>query len=267
MKRTILIFLAILMAVTIVSCKGKKEAAKLPDDSIKAQVATYAPLPSFKEVFRALGEVPTKDYSGVIPQKLYQTKQEASRNAFALGVLTADAVMAAKARNKARLSEISEGMMNLTTLLNLEDEINRMGANLKTLIEQEKWDDLDASLDQVKKSVEDKLWALENYEYYTLMILGGWTEALGNVSRMLASNYKAEGTKAINQKGTWNSLAGNIDLISTPAIKDSAPYKAAVPHVQKVRDIINADTANSYTKEQLQQLIEATDQIKTAYQQ
>lgn len=266
MKRTMLIFLVILMALAAISCKGRKEAAKLPDDSVKSQVAAYAPLPSFKEVFRALGEVAAKDYSAVIPQTLFKTKQEGPRNAFALGVLTADAILAAKARNKVRLTEISQEMMNLTALLNLEDEINRMGANLKTLIEQEKWEDLDASLDGVKKSVEDKLWELENYEYYTLMILGGWTEALGNVSRLLAANYKPEATKAINQKGTWNSLAGNFELISTPAIKDSQPFKAALPQIQKVRDIINADTENSYSKEQLQLLIEATDQIKAAYQ-
>ena len=267
MKRTLLILMAILLAMTIVSCKGNKEAAKLPDDEIKAQVATYAPLPSFKEVFRTLDQVPAKDFSAVIPQKLFKSKQEASRNAFALGVLTADAVMAAKARNKAKLTEISQEMMNLTTLLNLEDEINRMGANLSTLIAQEKWEDLDASLDQVKKSVEDKLWELENYEHYTLMILGGWTEALSNVSRLLANNYKAENTSAVNQKGTWNSLSANFGLVSTPAIKDSAPYQAAVPLVQKVKDILNADTTKTYSKEQLQQLIEATDQIKAAWQQ
>ena len=40
MKRTLLILMAILLAMTIVSCKGNKEAAKLPDDEIKAQVAT-----------------------------------------------------------------------------------------------------------------------------------------------------------------------------------------------------------------------------------
>lgn len=267
MKKVMLVLLAVLIIFSATSCKGKKEAAKLPDEQIKSQIPAYAPLPSFKEVFRALGEVPAKDYSAVIPQKLFKTKQEGPRNAFALGVLTADAVLAAKARNKAKLSEISVEMMNLTTLLNLEEEINRMGANLKTLIEQEKWDELDTSLDTVKKSVEDKLWELDNYEYYTLMILGGWTEALGGVTKLLAQNYKPEITKAISQKGTWNSLAGNFELISTPAIKDSAPYKAAAPHILKVRDIINTDSNNTYTKEQLQELITATDQIKAAFQQ
>lgn len=266
MKRMLLIIIAVLIAFSAISCKGRKEAAKLPDEQTKAQIPAYAPLPSFKEVFRALGEVPAKDYSAMIPQKLFKTKQEGPRNAFALGVLTADAVLVAKARNKARLTEISQEMMNLTALLNLEDEINRMGANLKTLIEQEKWDELDASLDSVKKSVEDKLWELENYEYYTLMILGGWTEALGNVSRLLAQNYKPETTKAINQKGTWNSLAGNIELIATPAIKDSESFKAALPLVQKVRDIINTDSANTYSQDQLKELIASTDQIKAAYQ-
>jgi len=266
MKRMLLIFLAILISLSVVSCKGRKEAAKLPDEAIKSQVPTYAPLPSFKEVFRALGEVPAKDYAAVIPQTLFKTKQEEPRNAFALGVLTADAVMAAKARNKKRLSDISVEMMNLTTLLRLEDEINRMGAELKTLIENEKWEELDASLDGVKKSVEDKLWELENYEHYTLMILGGWTEALGNVSKLLAQNYKVESTKSINQKGTWNSLAGNWELVSSPAIKDSDSYKSATPHILKIRDIINSDQENTYSKEQLQELITATDQIKAAYQ-
>ena len=260
-----LILLASLLLLTLTSCKGKEDAAKLPSEEIKAQVPTFAPLPSFKEVFRLLENLEAKDYALTLTKQPYRIKQEGPNNAFALGVLTADAVISAKARNKKQLSEISSEMMNLTTLLGLEDEINRLGAELKTLIQQEKWEELDGSLDAVKKKVEDKLWELENYEYYTLMIMGGWTEVLNSVSKVLATRHSAEATKAISQVGTWNSMKANFELMSSPEIKDTQMYETVGDVIPKISQILGKHSNNTYSKEQLDELIKLTDQILRAF--
>ncbi len=261
-----LVFWAVLIAVALlsVSCKGKKDKDKLPQGEV--HVSQYAPIPSFKEVFRTLDELKVKDVSVSLPTTVYKTKQEEARNAFALGLLTADAVLAAKGRNKAKLVDISTQMMNLTPLLKLEDEINQLGDNMKTLIEQEKWSELDATLDQIEQSVKDKLWDMENYENYTLMILGGWSEAANRVAWLIKQDYAPEKTVILAQEGTWNSLVANLELVTSEHIINNPGYKESLPLAKEIQAIIKAHKDRTYTSEQLDQIIAATDKIKAAFQ-
>ena len=263
MKTRIIIVLALIVLAVIVGCKQK--AKTLPDSDTTAAITTYAPLPAFKEVFRVLDQVQVKDISAAIPASLYKTKQEEVRNAFSLGLLTADATLAAKGRNKARLSEISSQMMNLTTLIGLETEVNQMGADLKTLIEKEQWDKLEETLDIHKQKVENRLWDLESYDTYTLMLMGGWVEAANRVAWLLKQNYTAEKTKVLDQKGTFNSLIGNLKNIKSEHITGQPAFQEALGYVEQVKAVIDADKDKTYTKEQLDQIISLTDQVKAAY--
>ena len=211
MKKTVWLIIAIVILMGLVGCKKKEE--KLPSQETASAITTYAPLPSFKEVFRVLDQLQAKDISAAVPADLYKTKQEEVRNAFSLGLLTADATLAAKGHNKKRLSQISSRMMDLTTLLGLEEEVNQMSAELKNLLEKEQWTELETALDTHKKKVEDKLWEMESFDNYTLMLLGGWIEATNRVAWLIKQDYSAEKTKALNQKGTFNSLIGNLKNI------------------------------------------------------
>lgn len=264
MRRLIVIILMVVILLGMAACK--KKADTLPDAETAAAITTYAPLPSFQEVFRVLDQLQVKDISAAIPTTLYKAKQEEVRNAFSLGLLTADATLAAKGRNKARLADISAQMMNLTTLLGLESEVNQMGAELKTLIEKEKWNDLELALDAHKKKVEDKLWEMESYDNYTLMLMGGWVEAANRVSWLIKQSYSADKTKVLDQKGTFNSLLGNLNSIKAEHIVSQPAFKEALAAVEKVKVIINSDTDKTYTAEQLDQIILLTDQVKAAFQ-
>lgn len=264
MKTRIIIVLAMLVMVAIVGCK--KKADTLPSEEVTAAITTYAPLPTFKEVFRVLDQLQVKDISAAIPTLLYKTKQEEVRNAFSLGLLTADATLAAKGRNKARLGDISAQMMNLTTLIGLESEVNQMGADLKTLIEKEKWDELEQALDVHKKRVEDKLWDSESYDNYTLMLMGGWVEAANRVAWLLKQNYSAEKTKVLDQKGTFNSLVGNLKQIKAEHIVNQPEFKEALALVEQIKTVIDTDTNNTYTQAQLDELIKLTEQVKSSFQ-
>ncbi|PKN73089.1 MAG: hypothetical protein CVU50_04865 [Candidatus Cloacimonetes bacterium HGW-Cloacimonetes-3] len=264
MKTRIIIVLAMLVMVAIVGCKKKAET--LPDAEVTAAITTYAPLPTFKEVFRVLDQLQVKDISAAIPTTLYKAKQEEVRNAFSLGLLTADATLAAKGRNKARLGDISAQMMNLTTLIGLEDEVNQMGADLKTLIAKEKWDELEQALDVHKKRVEDKLWDSESYDNYTLMLMGGWVEAANRVAWLLKQNYSAEKTKVLDQKGTFNSLVGNLKQIKAEHIVNQPEFKEALAFVEQIKGVIDADTDKTYSQAQLDEIIKITEQVKTSFQ-
>jgi len=264
MKTRLIIVLTVLVLVSIMGCK--KKANTLPAEEVSAAITTYAPLPTFKEVFRVLDQLQVKDITAAIPATLYKTKQEEVRNAFSLGVLTADATLAAKGRNKARLGDISSQMMNLTALLGLENEVNQMGADMKTLIEKEKWEDLEKALDVHKQKVEDKLWDSESYDNYTLMLMGGWVEAANRVAWLIKQNYSADKTKVLDQKGTFNSLVGNLKQIKAEQIINQPEFKEALSLVEQIKAIIQADKDKTYSLQQLDEIIKLTDQVKTAFQ-
>jgi len=91
-------------------------------------------------------------------------------------------------------------MMSLTGLLGLESEVNRLGDEMKTMIEKSDWDGLDKALDFHKEDVESALWEAENYDNYTLMLMGGWIEAANRIAWLVDQDYSAERTKVLAQK-------------------------------------------------------------------
>lgn len=264
MKTRIVIAMVLILILGMVACKKKVE--QTPSEDVSQLVTTFAPLPSFKEVYIALDQIQVKDIAAAVPSTIYKTKQEEVRNAFSLGLLTADAVLAAKGRNKSKLSDISASMMNLTSLLALESEVNRLGDQMKKLIENEEWEELDKTLDFHKGDVEGKLWENENFDNYTLMLLGGWIEAANRVAWLIHQDYNAERTKVLAQKGTFNSLVLNMQQITTPHIVDQEAFKESLELLKEIKTIIDNDHDRTYTKEQLKQIITKTDEIKAAFQ-
>jgi hypothetical protein len=256
--------MVLILLLSLVACK--KKVPQVPSDELAEQQITYAPLPSFKEVYVALDQVQVKDISAAVPTTIYKTKQEEVRNAFSLGLLTADAVLAAKGRNKSKLTDISASMMNLTSLLGLESEVNRLGDQMKKMIENEQWEELDKALDFHKGDVEGKLWESENFDNYTLMLLGGWVEAANRVAWLIHQDYNAERTSVLAQKGTFNSLVQNMQQISTPHIVEQEAFTKSIELLKDVKAIIDSDQNKVYTKDQLKLIITKTDEIKAVFQ-
>lgn len=265
MKTRLIIALVLILMLFSFACK--KKAEQMPDQEIAQQVTTFAPLPSFKEVYSTLDQVQVKDISAAVPTTTYKTKQEEVRNAFSLGLLTADAVLAAKGRNKGKLSDISAQMMTLTSLLGLESEVNRLGDDMKSMIEREQWEDLDKALDFHKDDVESKLWESENFDNYTLMLMGGWIEAANRIAWLINQNYEATRTSVLAQKGTFNHLLNNLKQIRTPHIVEQEAFIKAVALTEELKGVIDNDTDRTYTKDQLNRIISVTDAIKAAFQE
>jgi hypothetical protein len=156
--------------------------------------------------------------------------------------------------------------MNLTSLLDLESEVNRLGDQMKKMIENEEWEELDKALDFHKGDVEGKLWENENFDNYTLMLLGGWVEAANRVAWLIHQDYNAERTTVLAQKGTFNSLVLNMQQITTPHIVEQEVFATSVELLKEVKAIIDSDQDRTYTKDQLKQIITKTDEIKAAFQ-
>lgn len=265
MKTRLIIALVLVLMLFSFACKRKAE--QLPDQDIAQQVTTFAPLPSFKEVYSTLDQVQVKDISAAVPTTTYKTKQEEVRNAFSLGLLTADAVLAAKGRNKGKLSDISAQMMTLTSLLGLESEVNRLGDSMKSMIEKEQWEELDKALDFHKDDVESKLWESENFDNYTLMLMGGWIEAANRIAWLINQNYETTRTSVLAQKGTFNHLLNNLKQIKTPHITEQAAFVKAVTQTEELKAILDNDKDGTYTKEQIEQIIAKTEAIKATFQE
>jgi hypothetical protein len=143
--------------------------------------------------------------------------------------------------------------------------VKRLSTLLTGNLQQGKWNDVEKTLDYMKKTLEDKLWELEDYEYYTLMILGGWTEALNGLGRTLTANYSPEATKALGHESAWDSMQANFELFANPAIKDTQTYKDVGELIPKVSQLLAGHTDNTYTKEQVEELTKLTEQIKQAF--
>jgi len=264
MNKRLFIAIVLVIMLALVACKQKD--AEIPAGTESGSITTFAPLPSFREVYAALDQVQVRDISAAVPSTTYKTRQEEVRNAFSLGLLTADAVLAAKGRDKGKLADISAQMMSLTSLLGLESEVNRLGDEMKTMIEREDWENLDKALDFHKADVESKLWESENFDNYTLMLLGGWIEAANRVAWLIHEDYDAERTKVLSQKGTFNSLVQNLEHVSTPHIVEQDAFKETLALTKEIQEIIDQDTNRTYSKNQLQKIITKTDQIKAAFQ-
>ncbi len=267
MKTKYLFIFGLVVVFVVSACKGKPKDETLPlGEAGETRVTKFAPLPSFKTVFAASDQLEVRDLSASVPKHLYKVKQDPPRHSFALGVLTADAVIAARGRNKTKLMAIANEMMRITTLLNLEAEVSQLGDDIKNLVEQDKWDELEQSLDKHKKVVEDKLWEREEFDQYTLMVLGGWTEAVNSVSWLINLNYSAERTKVLTHKGIWNDIHYNMQLIKSPAIVNEIYYQSVIDLIATVKEILDADSDGIYSKAQTDEIFKQTDLIKSEFQ-
>ncbi|NLN34395.1 MAG: hypothetical protein GX157_00080 [Candidatus Cloacimonetes bacterium] len=265
MKTRLIIAMVLILMLFLFACK--KKAEQVPNPEMAEQITTFAPLPSFKEVYSTLEQVQVKDISAAVPATTYKTKQEDVRNAFSLGLLTADAVLAAKGRNKSKLSDISSQMMTLTSLLGLESEVNRLGDDMKTMIENDDWENLDKALDAHKEEVELKLWESENFDNYTIMLMGGWVEAANRIAWLINQNYSADRTKVLAQKGTFSHLLSNLKQIETEYIVEQEAFSKAVTLTEELKKLLDQDTDSTYTKEQIGEIVTKTDAIKAAFQE
>ncbi|MDD2332138.1 MAG: hypothetical protein PHI68_05745, partial [Candidatus Cloacimonetes bacterium] len=202
--RSKVMFMILVILVFLVACGKKEEPAAAGDNAaIQSSPKMYSQLPSFKDVFKVLSEFDGRDIAIAVPETQFKTAtKDIPKGSFSLGTLTADAILAVRTRNKSKLMDISKEMLALSSLLGLDQEINQMADEIRTKIEKEQWDDLEASLESLKGQVEDKLYGLQDGDSYTFMLFGGWNEAINKISSILSNKFDPAKTVVLSQKGT-----------------------------------------------------------------
>lgn len=264
MYRNVIATLLLVVVVLFPGCRSK-EADKLPDGKQPPTPFVYAPLPPFHEIFRILDYLKLGDYDQAVDDKTFTTRQETGQAAFALGVLTADGIISVRGHNKTKLNAIAEEMIKISNFLGLDSSILRLADQLKDLISNDDWIELEKALEYYKTEVEGTLYQSQQYDQFTMMQMGGWVEGINRISWFVNRNYQLEKSRVLLQKGTLNHLLNNLDYINTPSIKDSYYFKVGREKLNAVKLIIDKPVDGGYSKQQVDNLISLTEEIKQVF--
>jgi hypothetical protein len=171
-----------------------------------------------------------------------------------------------RGRNKTKLNSIAEEMIKISNFLGLDESILRLADQLKELIATDQWDELEKALENYKNEVEGTLYQSQQYDQFTMMQIGGWTEGINRIAWFVNKKYQADKSSVLIQKGTLNHLIKNMSYINTPSIKDTEYYKTTYDRLNKIKLIIDAPTKETYSKEQIDKLITLSQEIKKTYE-
>ncbi len=257
-------FICILIAglCLLSSCK-RREIKNLPDKDVQPVAYVFAQLPPFHEIFKIFDYLKLSDYDKAIPDKVYTTKRETGRSAFALGVLTADGIISVRGHNKTKLNKIAKEMISISNFLGLDASILSLADQLKELIEKDQWEELEKALEHYKSEVEGTLYQSQQFDQFTMMQLGGWVEGINRIGWFIQQHYQTEKTKVLHQTGTLNHLIVNLELIATPSIKDERYYRESLSILKEIQKIEQASTL--YTREQVNELVNLTHKLKEVF--
>lgn len=259
-----LILVCLVILIVVFGCKSK-EAQKMPDSNQQTTPFVYAPLPPFHEIFRILDFLKLGDFNQAVEDKTFTTKQETGHSAFALGVLSADGIISVRGHNKTKLNSIAGEMIKISNFLGLDESILRLEDQLKDLISNDQWEELEKALEHYKNEVEGTLYQSQQYDQFTMMQIGGWTEGINRIAWFVNKQYQPDKTSVLIQKGTLNHLIKNMEYINTPSIRDTYYFKTTYDKLQQIKLIIDKPTNDTYSKEQVDKLIELSQEIKEAY--
>ena len=224
----------------------------------------FAPLPSFERMFSALDYLEVNDFSMVLEKENFKVEEEVFKVAFALGVNTAEALLATKAREAEALHRIAREMFHYSRFLGLSDEILKLGDELQQMVGSLEWEVLESSLEKYKEAVEIALYQSRQYDMFTMMQLGGWTHGLNRITNLLSNNYNKEKSSIVNQKGIVNSLISNLKMVRSDRLKNAQYYHTSTEVYKHIREILYS-YEDSYPPDAIEELHNLTEKIRVSF--
>ncbi len=264
---TILLLLAVLV---LAACQAEKKQetpqAETTQENVEQAEFYYFPLPSFQDVFTKLDYLTPADFGKFVPEEFNRTEDDVNKSAYALGELSADAILVAKSRNRTKLLNIAKEMIFYSKSFIVEERILQLADKLKMQVETDKWDELQVTLDDDKQSVINALYEARDYDTFIIMQMGGWVEGLYQTATLLDDSYNREKTDFLYQIGILNQLINNVEKMPDAHIKEKAYYKIAVTNLTAIRDLLKASEDKLYSQDDLKKLISLCDEIKKSFQ-
>ena len=256
------ILIVLIIGAFLFGCSSKKENESTQKQGDVDIEFYHAPLPKFSQVYSKLDHLETDDFDEAIGEDIFEAKNDVYRSAFALGVLSSDAILTSKARNSSKLNNIAQAMIEYSKMVEVDKDILKLADELKTLIDQEKWNTLETTLDQYKKEVELSFYESKEYDLFTMLQLGGWVEGLNRITFLLDKNYQKDKTSIINERGILNQLISNTNNLKNPNIKKEKYYDTALSNLKEIKEILYSNDKGEYTKEQIKEISKLTAEIK-----
>ncbi len=272
MRKTTISMLFLLLSIAIVGCggdkKGTPEAGASDQANTNQEVSVESsirmdPLP-FKTVLGGLQDV-SKELAYMTPKEAYKVDENVYKQAFAMGVISADAVMTISSREEDKLKQYTESLIYYSKNVELGDEILKMADEIQTTLsktDSNKWDELEKLVLKYQHEVENTFYQKGLLDQFTLMQLGGWTEGLNKITGLYLNNWDENGVKIINQQGITNSLINNLNSIRSKKVKELDVYGVSTEGYKHIKELITLTAERkSYTKDEVKQINEITNKI------
>jgi hypothetical protein len=254
------IFVVIFLLIALVSCgKGKKDDVQV---NIIIEPRMF-PTPDFNDLFSSFDYLPKPNLDSAIPEEYKAVVSDVYIAAFHLGELTADAILAIKARNKTKLLTITQIMIVYCKIVGLNDEILKMADDLVGLVQEDKWEDLREALDKNKRQIELALYDTGQYDVMTLLQAGGWNEGIRTVTFLLYQNFVDKSTDILHQRGVIGNLYKNLNLMNDTELIEKNWFINIQSGVEVIFNIIKQDQQSLYSKEEVKELLDVSTSIKT----
>lgn len=263
MRKLITAMLVLIVLTALVGCGEKtKKSGVSKNGSVDYQIR-MDPLP-FKNVTESLKPV-AKELAFYTPKEAYKVSENVYEQSFAIGVISADAVMAISSREESKLKAYTETLVGYSKNIGLKDEILKMADEIQMVLstgDVNKWGHLEKLIIQYQIEVETAFYQEGMLDQYTLMQLGGWAEGLNSITALYIDHWDEKGAKTINQRGIINALLNNLDLIQSEKIKSEKYYSLSTEGFKRIKEIIYSIEADQfYTREDLQEVNKISREI------
>ncbi|HPM00607.1 MAG TPA: hypothetical protein PK816_00510 [Candidatus Cloacimonadota bacterium] len=253
------ILILMMVSVLLFAC-AKKEKANEPQGTVKVEFRNFY-LPSFAELFNTLDNLQKADFDKALKTEYKNETSDVFLASYYLGYLTADAVIATKSRNKSKLTEIANSMIDFSKLIGVKEDVQKLSDELLNLIQQDKWEELQISLDKYKNQIEISLYETQQFDLLTLVQIGGWTQGLNRICFLINTNYSSPKTEILDQKGILEVIIYNFDKIENQEILSKPWYATIKAKYTDIQTIIKPNSTKSFTKEEVQNLMKLSQEI------
>lgn len=252
----------LIVALTAVSCKNN-EKSKLPDTNDK--VTEYAPVTSIKAIIMALNKLEATEQTQFTIEEISPVSQDTLHCAFTWGILTSDLQFALINRDSRQLIKILTQMIDLGPKLALVDVAVKLRDNVKPMIDQSDWALLESTFYNMQYSVEQTLFDKKQYEIYSFVTLGSWTEATYQIAQEIFEDYSLVKSSVLLQQDAWISLVDNFALIKDLQYTDSPAFRNAFQELMTLQNTMASIPEDKMTKDQLENIIDSTAKIKASF--
>ncbi len=244
------------------ACKCSSEKNKLPGEEISKNISEFATLPACVEMYRALDAMPNASLDAALSGKSIPAVSDSSMRALQTGMWFADAILAAKASNRAVLNDFQKAM-ELSAHGNDPGNRDRV-SQLKDIIGENDKDMTTKALIHLMGNFEMELWQQGDHASYTMMVLGSWAQTASRLAPLVKARYPESAAAILGHKQGWDSIKANLQLLAGQPVAQTPLYKAALALCTQMGTLLPAGGQGTMSAAQIDTLISATDSFLAA---